>query len=88
MLSAADPRVLIWAIGQGLPVVTQDYEDFEDLHDLVLAAGGQHLGLLIVRFDADPRQKMSDRAIGIAVTKLESAGVSIPDHIHVLNHWR
>ena len=61
LLSAADPRVLIWAIGQALPVVTQDAEDFEDLHDLVLAAGGHHPGVLIVRVDADPRHNMSDR---------------------------
>ncbi len=88
LLSAADPRVLIWAINQGLPVLTRDSEDFEDLHDLVMAAGGHHPGLLTVRFDADPRNNMSDRAIGVAISKLESAAVPIPDQIHVVNHWR
>jgi predicted nuclease of predicted toxin-antitoxin system len=42
--AAADPRVLIWAIGQGVPVLTCDAEDFEDLHELIMAAGGHHPG--------------------------------------------
>lgn len=88
LLSVADPRVLTWAINQGLPVLTRDAEDFEELHDLIVAARGHHPGVLTVRFDADPRNNLSDRQIGVAITKLESAGVSIPDHIHVLNHWR
>ena len=88
LLSIADPRVLAWAIGQGLPVLTRDFEDFEDLHILVMAADGHHPGMLIVRFDADPRNNMSDRTIGVAIGKLESAGVPLPDLIHVLNQWR
>ena len=88
LLSVADPRVLIWAIGQGLPAATQDSEDFEDLHDLIMAAGGHHPGVLIVRVDADPRHNMSDRQIGVAISKLESAGVAIADGLHVLNQWR
>ncbi len=86
--SFADPRVLIWAIGQGLPVLTQDSEDFEDLHDLIMAAGGHHSGLLIVRVGRDPRQSLTNRAIGIAISKLESSGLPIRDQLHVLNQWR
>jgi predicted nuclease of predicted toxin-antitoxin system len=88
LMSVSDPRVLVWAINQDLPVLTRDSEDFEDLHSLVMAAGGHHPGMLIVRFDADPRNSMSHRQIGVAITKLESAGVPIPDRIHVLNQWR
>jgi predicted nuclease of predicted toxin-antitoxin system len=86
--SFADPRVLIWAIGQGLPVLTQDSEDFEDLHDLVMAAGGDHPGLLIVRVGRDPRHNMTNRGISVAISKLESSGLPIPDQLHVLNQWR
>jgi predicted nuclease of predicted toxin-antitoxin system len=86
--SSADPRILIWAIGQSLPVVTRDYKDFEDLHDLIMAAGGHHSGILIVRSDNDPRNNMSDSQIGVAISKLEAAGVPIADHLHVLNQWR
>lgn len=88
LLAVADPRVLIWAIDQGLAVLTRDSKDFEDLHDLIMAAGGHHPGMLIVRFDADPRHNMTERAIGIAIGKLGSAGVPIADRIHVLNRWR
>jgi hypothetical protein len=44
--------------------------------------------MLILRFDADPQHNLTDRAIGTAISKLESAGVPISDHIHVLNQWR
>ena len=88
LLSASDPRVLIWAIAQTLPVLTRDSEDFTDLHDLIMAAGGHHLGVLIVRFDNDPRHNLTDRGIAGAINKLESSGLPIPDRIHVLNQWR
>jgi predicted nuclease of predicted toxin-antitoxin system len=86
--SFTDARVLIFAIAQGLPVLTQDSEDFEDLHDLVMAAAGHHAGILIVRFDNDPRHNLTDRGIGTAITKLEASGVPVRDRIHVLNQWR
>ncbi len=90
LLLLTDPRVLVlaWAIGEGRPVLTRDYEDFVDLHDLILASGGHHPGLLVVRFDNDPSHNLTDRGIVSALTNLESSGVPIPDQIHVLNHWR
>jgi predicted nuclease of predicted toxin-antitoxin system len=88
LISASDPRVLIWAIAQTLPVLTRDAEDFQDLHELLMAAGGHHPGILLVRFDRDPCHNLTDRGIASAIKKLEASGVSIPDHIHVLNQWR
>jgi len=88
LLSASDARVLICAIAQALPVLTQDSEDFEDLHDLIMAAGGHHPGMLVVRFDSDPRHNLTHRGIASAINKLESSGVPIPDRLHVLNQWR
>ncbi|MGA2704224.1 MAG: DUF5615 family PIN-like protein [Isosphaeraceae bacterium] len=88
LLSVTDARVLIFAIAQALPVWTRDSEDFEDLHDLVMAAFGHHPGILIVRFDNDPRHNLTDRGIATAISKLESPGVPIRDRIHVLNQWR
>jgi predicted nuclease of predicted toxin-antitoxin system len=88
LMSVSDARVMAWAIGQDRPVLTQDHEDFSDLHDLVLAAGGHHPGLLIVRFDNDPRHNLTDRGIVTALGNLEASGVPIPDQLHVLNHWR
>jgi predicted nuclease of predicted toxin-antitoxin system len=88
LLSATDARLLIFAIGQGFPVLTRDSDDFADLHDLVIAAAGHHAGILIVRFDNDPRHTLTDRGIATAISKLESSAVPIRDQIHVLNQRR
>ena len=88
LLSTTDAKVLAFAIVQLLPVLTRDSEDFEDLHDLIMAAGGHHAGILIVRFDNDPRHNLTERGMATAISKLESSGVPIRDRIHVLNQWR
>jgi predicted nuclease of predicted toxin-antitoxin system len=88
LMSVADARVLIYSIVQSLPVFTRDSEDFEDLHDLVIAAAGHHAGILIVRFDNDPRHNLTDRGIATASSKLQSSSAAIRDQIHVLNRWR
>jgi hypothetical protein len=80
--------VLTLSIAQGFPVLTRDSEDFDDLHDLVIAAAGHHAGILIVRFDNDPRHNVTDRGIATAISKLESSGVPIRDRIHLLNQWQ
>jgi predicted nuclease of predicted toxin-antitoxin system len=88
LLSVTDLRVLIFSIAENIPVLTRDSDDFEDLHDLIIAAAGHHAGILIVRFDNDPRHNLTDRGIGTTITKLEASGVGIRDRIHVLNQWR
>lgn len=88
LTSSTDPRVLIWAITQGVPVLTRDSDDFTDLHDLIITAGGRHSGVLLVRFDGNPRNNLTDRGIGIAISKLEASGVPVADRIHILNQWR
>jgi predicted nuclease of predicted toxin-antitoxin system len=88
LLSVWDPRVLIFSTAASFPVLTRDSDDFEDPHDLVIAAAGHHAGILIVRFDNDPRHNLTDRGIATALTKLESSGAPIRDQFHVLNHWR
>ena len=88
LLSATDARVFAWAIEHTLPVLTRDSEDFTDLHDLVMAAGGHHSGVLVVRFDNDPSHNLTDRGIASAISKLEFSEVLIRDRIHVLNPWR
>jgi predicted nuclease of predicted toxin-antitoxin system len=88
LLSVADARVLIYSIVQDLPVLTRDAEDFEDLRDLVIAAAGHHSGILIVRFDNDPRHNLTDRGIATAIGKLESPSIPVRDRIQVLNRWR
>ena len=88
LVSVADARVLAWAVAQDRPVLTRDHDDFTALHDLVVAVGGHHPGILVVRFDNDSRHNLTERAIAMALGNLESSGVVIADGIHVLNHWR
>ena len=88
LASLADARVLAWAVAVARPVLTRDHEDFAALHDLVTAVGGRHSGILVVRFDNDPRHNLTERAIAAALGKLEASGVPVTDKIHVLNHWR
>ncbi len=82
------PPAVIDSIVQDLPVLTCDAEDSEDLHNLVVAAAGQHAGFLIGRLDNDPRNNLTDRGIATAISKLAIAGVPIRDRIHVLNRWQ
>jgi len=44
--------------------LTRNACDFDDLHDLVIsAANGHHEGILVVRFDNNPRNNMSSGGI-------------------------
>jgi predicted nuclease of predicted toxin-antitoxin system len=86
--SVSDARVLCLAIGQALPVLTRDFDDFTDLNELIMAACGHHPGILVVRFDNDPRHNLTDRGIATAITKLGLSGVAVADRVHVLNQWR
>jgi len=78
--------VLAWAVAQDRPVLTRDHEDFADLHDLVVAVVGHQPGILVVRFDNDPRHNLTERAIARAIGKLESSRVAVVDRVPVLNH--
>lgn len=86
--TAPDARVMIHAIAEARVVLTRDNGDFGDLHDLIRAAGGHHPGIMVVRYDGDPRHNMTERAIATAVGKLESAGMAVAGGLHVLDHWR
>jgi predicted nuclease of predicted toxin-antitoxin system len=85
---ASDPRHLMHAVHHNLVLLTRNHDDFEDLHLLVKATGGQHPGLVVVRSDNDPNRDMKDRHIARALGNLEGAGVAIANEFHILNHWR
>jgi predicted nuclease of predicted toxin-antitoxin system len=69
-------------------ILTQNHDDFEDLHDLVIASGGHHSGVLVVRRDNNPNKDMVPKSVVRALANLISAGVPLSDEIIVLNHWR
>ena len=83
-----DPVHFMCAIRTGRVLLTHDHKDFTLLHELVLLAGGHHPGILIVRRDNDPTRTMSPGGIVRAILNLAASNLSIPDAVHVLNHWR
>jgi hypothetical protein len=84
----SDPTHLAHAIRDQRALLTRNHKDFDDLHNLVLAANGHHNGILVVRYDNDPRNNMSSGDIARAIRNLENAGVPIADSYHELNHWQ
>jgi predicted nuclease of predicted toxin-antitoxin system len=85
---ASDARHLTHAISTNLVVLTNDSADYQELHNLVLAAGGGHPGILVIRYDDNPKHDMKPRDIVAAIAKLEQSGVVIANDVIVLNHWR
>ena len=89
LTGSTDQVHLAHAIRDRRAVLTRNFGDFSDLHDLVVsAANGRHSGILVVRFDSNPRNNMSPGDIARAVRNLESAGVAFADSYHELNHWQ
>jgi predicted nuclease of predicted toxin-antitoxin system len=85
---ASDARHFVHAIREELVVVTRDYGDFTDLHDVVIAAGGEHPGIFLSRFDGDPTKDMKPRGMAAAVDRIEVSGLPLINQLFVLNHWR
>jgi hypothetical protein len=89
LIGSSDQVHLAHAIRDRRAILTRNYGDFEDLDDLVVsAAKGHHEGILVVRYDNNPRNSMSPGDVARAVRNLEAAGVPIADTYHELNHWQ
>jgi len=84
----SDPRHLAHAIGLRRVLLTANHDDYEELHDLVLVAGGTHAGILSVRYDNDPTRDMKSKHVVAAIRKLEKSNLALAGQLHVLNHWR
>jgi len=83
-----DPVHLAHAIERDRVFMTMNYEDFEELHDLIMTAEGHHPGILIVRKDNDRRRDLTPSGIVQALANLKATGVELCDGVYVLNHWR
>src|SRR5579885_1095837 len=82
------PSISVMPLKTHRVLLTHNYDDFADLHELVAETGGHHPGILAVRRDNDPRRDLSRRGIVGAIRKLLQAGVVLPDGLHILNQWR
>ena len=85
---ASDARHFEYATRNGLVLLTRNYADFAELHDVVQAAHGMHHGILVIRLENDPRRDMTDHGIVKAIEKVQSANALLVNQIHILNHWR
>jgi predicted nuclease of predicted toxin-antitoxin system len=85
---ASDPKHLEYAIHNKLILLTKNYKDFPDLHDLIQSSGGAHPGIIIVYAEDDRRRDLTPRGIATAISKLEASGLPLADQLHSLNQWR
>jgi hypothetical protein len=69
-------------------LLSKNYDDFQNLHELVVAVKGHHPGILVIRKDNDPKRDLKNPGIVRAIGKLLAAGVPISDEYIILNHWR
>ena len=88
MSGEKDPKHLVHSIKTHRAFVTHNYDDFEQLHELIKAAGGTHPGILVIRKDNDSARDLSQRGIVNAIRKLEASGQTIENEYHTLNQWR
>src|SRR5438128_8778863 len=88
MVGKADALHLAYAIGEDRVLISRNYKDFEYLHVLVMACGGHHPGILLVRRDNDPRRNLGPADIVRALAKLQASGAAIADHCQPLNPWK
>jgi len=84
----SDPKHLEYAVRNAFILLTRNRKDFPDLHDLVLASGGGHPGILMVYAENDRRRDLTPRGIATAITKIEASGLPLADQLHSVNQWR
>jgi predicted nuclease of predicted toxin-antitoxin system len=87
-LGKDDPEQLTHAIREARVLLSRNYRDFEQLHLLLLTAGGRHAGMCVIRRDNDPSRNLSPKDIVRALRNLEAAGVPIANEYIILNHWQ
>ncbi|HEY7158829.1 MAG TPA: DUF5615 family PIN-like protein [Gemmataceae bacterium] len=78
-----DAVVLRNAIREDRVLLSRNYRDFENLHLLVLEASGRHRGILVERFDNDPKHNMTPKEIARAVGNIEASGISLSNEYQI-----
>jgi hypothetical protein len=79
---------LAHAIREDRETMTGNHDDFDELHNLILAARGKHPGIVIIRKDDDQRRDMTIRQIVRALGRLQATAPSHENQLFILNHWR
>ncbi len=88
LASAIDSRHMRHAVRNRLVLLTRNYAHFTALHELVLACGGRHSGILLIRFDNNPKTDMKVKDVLTAIRNLDRTGISLTNQILALNQWQ
>ena len=88
MTGSEDAEHLTRSIQDDRVFLTKDHEDFLILHRLLMAAQGNHPGIMVVRQENNPARDLTPKGIVAAIPKLDAAGIPIANEYVVLNHWR
>jgi predicted nuclease of predicted toxin-antitoxin system len=88
MRGASDASQLAHATREDRVILSRNYGDYEDLHDLVQVVGGRHAGIFIVREERDRRRNMKSADIVRAIANVIAAGIPIRNEYIILNAWR
>lgn len=88
LVGRSDPVHFRYSIRANRTLLSANHDDFEELHDLVLEAGGTHPGILIVRWDNDRRRDLTPRGIVTAIGNLLASNVPVESQFVILNQWR
>lgn len=83
-----DSQHMQQAVAGSRVMLTKNYDDYQNLHDLILICGGHHPGILVVRQDNDKNRNMSPHGIVVAIANLIARSVPLPDSYHILNWYR
>src|SRR5207244_8455766 len=81
----ADAKHLLDALRRGAAVVTRNVEDFEDLHYLVVGAGGAHAGVILIHSEVVKKRNMKRHEVVAALTKYQAAGLDPTNQLVNLN---
>ncbi|MFL5341897.1 MAG: DUF5615 family PIN-like protein [Gemmataceae bacterium] len=85
---AHDPVHLRLAILDQRTLLSANCDDFEELHDLLIAGKGHQHGIFVIRKENDPTRDTKPQHIVRAIDNLLAAGIPIADEFITLNHWR
>ena len=88
LVGRSDPVHLQHAVRSTRIFLSANHDDFEELHDLLREARGEHPGILVVRSDNDRRRDLTPRGIVNAIKNLLAANVAVENQFIILNQWR
>ncbi len=83
LAGSSDDIVLDYARGKNMILLTQNCDDFEELHYI----NSNHPGILAVYSNADRSKNMSFKMIVKAIANIEAAYIPLDNQFVSLNHW-